>query len=484
MTCLYVDGDRERRRLVSRGSNTQSEISDTRSEFRRDYCRVIHCPSFRRLIGKTQLFPGVESDFFRNRLTHSLEVAQVAKQIAADINQGHSEFQDQDRKLDLDLMEVSALIHDLGHPPFGHTGEKILNEMMEGNGGFEGNAQTIRIVARLEKKDVLQDENVKHPVCEQKDRRVGLNLTYRSIASGLKYDRVMPLDGKVTPAEGQPRKAGYYTSEKDLIDLIRSKILRAGTERELKTVECQIMDIADDIAYSTYDLEDTLKAEFETPLSMLASTEHTLQKVKEKISEDMGLQISTSEIRQILNWVFDDLAQRLESTQASEEFSKISRLWQYSQDIARNGYFRTAVSSTLLREFSHGIIARYNPDEPALSTVNLKEDVRVKVSILKHFCYQAVISSPRMRIVEFRAREIVKVLFETLVERAEKDKTIRILKELLPRDYQSIVDGFSGDERMQVRTVCDFISGMTDRYALEFYGRIKSENPATIFKPF
>ena len=122
-----------------------------RSPFRRDYARLLHCPAFRRLQGKTQLFPGAESDFFRNRLTHSLEVAQIAKSITLRINSVHPCFWDD--PIDVDLVETAALAHDLGHPPFGHNGERAARHVYAQKGGFEGNAQTLRILARLEKKE-------------------------------------------------------------------------------------------------------------------------------------------------------------------------------------------------------------------------------------------------------------------------------------------------------------------------------------------
>ncbi len=126
-----------------------------RSVWRVDFARLVHSPAFRRLQGKTQLFPG-ESDFFRNRLTHSLEVAQIAKSIALKLNYEYfRDATDEDHKISTDLVEFAALAHDLGHPPFGHNGEAALDECMRGIGGFEGNAQTLRILARLEKKEPL-----------------------------------------------------------------------------------------------------------------------------------------------------------------------------------------------------------------------------------------------------------------------------------------------------------------------------------------
>ena len=121
-----------------------------RTPWSRDYARLIHSPSFRRLQGKTQLFPGQESDFFRNRLTHSQEVAQISKSIAIKLNYDLNK-KNQNYEIDPTLAEFAGLAHDLGHPPFGHLGERALNKKMIDSGGFEGNAQTLRILTKLEK---------------------------------------------------------------------------------------------------------------------------------------------------------------------------------------------------------------------------------------------------------------------------------------------------------------------------------------------
>src|SRR6516162_9768009 len=130
--------------------------SNYRSDFERDYARILHSPAFRRLMGKTQLFPSDENDFFRNRLTHSLEVAQIASSIARRINRTNNFY----KKYPINerLCELAALAHDIGHPPFGHNGELSLNGLMNGSGGFEGNAQTLRILSKLEKKDLIGDD--------------------------------------------------------------------------------------------------------------------------------------------------------------------------------------------------------------------------------------------------------------------------------------------------------------------------------------
>lgn len=142
---LYTDDDRQRV-MPEADPGAQSG----RTAFRRDFGRLLHSPSFRRLQGKTQLFPGHESDFFRNRLTHSLEVAQVAKGVALRLNALEPCFHDD--PIDTDLVELAALAHDLGHPPFGHNGERALDDCMKRTGGFEGKAQTLRLLTVIEKR--------------------------------------------------------------------------------------------------------------------------------------------------------------------------------------------------------------------------------------------------------------------------------------------------------------------------------------------
>jgi|GEM_PF-3748023 len=169
---LYTDQDWQRD-VVEDGVREQ-----WRQESRRDYARVTHSPSFRRLQGKTQLFPGHESDFFRNRLTHSLEVAQIAEAIAHRVNHDNPYFSK--NPINTRLCATAGLIHDLGHSPFGHNGELALDDKMRKYGGFEGNAQTLRIITRLEKKITrvpLTEHETSIAGLSDGDTRAGLNLT-------------------------------------------------------------------------------------------------------------------------------------------------------------------------------------------------------------------------------------------------------------------------------------------------------------------
>ena len=455
-----------------------------RSEFRRDYARLIHSPSFRRLDGKTQLFPVMESDFFRNRLTHSLEVAQIAKSIALKLNEEDEHLQS--HPVDTDLVEFAALAHDLGHPPFGHNGEAMLNDLMSNAGGFEGNAQTLRILAVTEKKG---------------DNGAGLNLTYRSLAAVLKYDRKIPgVPGKFSKcrkeSSAQQLTKGYYASEEDLVAEIKGRIAngRSMPDGGFKTMECHIMDVADDIAYSVYDLEDALKAEFISFVDIFGANEALLDKVAGKVESKLsGAAIGPKDVQMILvELLLQDLknlkgellnvggasADDRNDTRVDDDpyalVDRIAPIKGLIDKFSKSGSYRSQITSRLVSAAIDAVTLSYNEEFPELSIVDFTPDYRRKIEVLKNFVYCSIIESPRLKVAEYRGAEIVRAIFDALDGRSGHL--------LLPDDYKGLYDGAVGDAKKRV--ICDFIAGMTDRYAIEFYGRLKSENPQTIFKPF
>ncbi len=464
MIPLYKDSDYQRESVSSK--NAEDNLVAYRTPFRHDYARLIHSPAFRRLQGKTQLFPGHESDFFRNRLTHSLEVAQIAKSIANKLNTEHDYFKE--NNIDTDLVEFAALAHDLGHPPFGHNGEKALDDCMKPYGGFEGNAQTLHILAKLEKKrtqnggvDLIDNEGI--------DQRLGLHLTYRSLASILKYDNKILLRRK----KSSPLSKGYYSTESDLVKRIRESVSPGIGKSHFKCVECCIMDIADDIAYSTYDLEDGLKGGFISPLSILSdvvTNSELLDRVWTKVKKSVEIK-TESEIISELNDLFSDV---LQPVNHEEDNEKALRVYLASSYLNDNGYLRTGFTSQLVHKFVEGIEVEFNEKAPSLTYVKLGDKIRQTVEILKHLNFEVVIMSSRLKVVEYRGYEVVKTIFEAI------DSDDGHL--LLPPDYRlAYTRLMNTDERK--RLICDFVAGMTDKYAIEFYSRIKGGGQ-TIFKPF
>ena len=309
MPPLYGESDSAR---LAEGNKASTE--DYRSAWRRDQARLIHCPSFRRLQGKTQVFPGHEGDFFRNRLTHSLEVAQIAKSIAIKLNSTFAEFEAPEHKLEPDLVEFAGLAHDLGHPPFGHNGEEALDHLMRDFGGFEGNAQTLRILSRLEKKAFLDAPIGPQPEHGQAELRCGLNLAFRSLASVLKYDRPIPERFDDRSAPGVMK--GYYRDDAELVRNIKKAVVGDEYAIDFKTVECSIMDIADDIAYSTYDLEDVFKSGVLKPMDLFVLDKSIYNAVLETINKRLRKEygddadaVDEADIKQILHYLLVDLFQ-------------------------------------------------------------------------------------------------------------------------------------------------------------------------------
>ena len=432
-----------------------------------DFARVIHSPCFRRLQGKTQLFPSDESDFFRNRLTHSLEVAQIAEAIAVKLNHEHVFFQKQ--PIRPKLCATAGLMHDLGHPPFGHNGERALNEKMAKFGGFEGNAQTIRIVSRLERK-------IKKTRPEGGwDERLGLDLSSRTLLSALKYDQELPQAGNL----GKFTK-GYYSDDKTLIELAKDAVYSDWRARgTIKTIECYIMDIADDIAYSTYDLEDSFKAGFLSPIDLISCNDSLLDNVAVEVTRTSGINISAEKALKILTDLFDDIVSNeaigeFAGDQSARDLVVAIAAYKNSSNMASSGYTRTLFTSDLVSEIVEAIQVEMDDDCPALSKAYLSEDALLKVETLKHFTYASMISSSRVQVAEYRGKQIVSEIFDALSD----DKGVR----LLPLDIRELYK-LAPDMPQKMRVVCDFIAAMTDRYALELYARLKSTSGETIFKP-
>lgn len=453
-----------------------------RDVFRKDYARLLHAPAFRRLQGKTQLFPGVESDYFRNRLTHSLEVAQIAEGIASRLNATSVPIAFPGASISTSLVQFAALAHDLGHPPFGHNGEHALDALMREHGGFEGNAQTLRIVAAVERKLVQVDGGATTA------STFGLDLTYRSLAAVLKYDRLIP----AVRGEGDRFEKGYYGTEADLVAEVKRRVAPGlPDDQPFKTVECAIMDIADDIAYSTYDLEDSLHAGFVSPLSLASSLvndrvvqEQVLRKTNRALKEANHDEVtSVAELLEVIVEVFGiELSPTVQMVLAREdkEFQGNEPLlanlegWITNQELTTNSLFRTQLTAERVGRLIAAVEFVPNTDFPQLSSVTMNRSALLQVEVLKHLNYELVIRSPRLAVVEHRGKELVSTLFKTLCDSRGS---------LLPDDWRArYVEAEAIDISAANRVVCDYVACMTDRYAAELHERLFG-NGASIFKP-
>jgi len=237
---FYVAFDRD---YLSNDANP-GRTPDYRTVFHQDRDRIMFSPAFRRLQAKTQVFQAGEYDFYRTRLTHSLEVSRIAESIAIWLRVARPEVQ-----VDLHLLESICLAHDLGHPPFGHAGERALNTLMEPYGGFEGNAQTLRLLAQT--------------IYSRTEGRGGMSPSRALLDGVLKYKRLHRDRGGETnhfiyDAQAEILKFCFGTDD-------LPAVLGSEDANRFQSLECQIMDLADDIAYSCFDIVDGAKARFLTP---------------------------------------------------------------------------------------------------------------------------------------------------------------------------------------------------------------------------
>ena len=232
-----------------------------RRAFARDKARVLHSAGLRRLSAKTQVMSAGADDFPRTRLTHTLEVAQIGRELGDALG------------CDPDLVETACLVHDLGHPPFGHNGEEALHKASLDIGGFEGNAQTFRLLTRLESKTIRDG------------RSLGLNLTRATLDAATKYPWAF---------DGKNPKFGFYEEDKEIFDWVRLNV-----KSQTKVFEAQVMDIADDIAYSVHDIEDAIYGQHFSPLAL--DSEPEFKEVVKLAATEYAPEINEDNLNKALN---------------------------------------------------------------------------------------------------------------------------------------------------------------------------------------
>ena len=398
--------------------------TDARSDFERDRSRVIHSAAFRRLQGKTQVFTTGESDFYRTRLTHSLEVAQIGKGLALRLG------------ADTDLVEAICLLHDIGHPPFGHAGESELKELMQPHGGFEANAQNIRLFTQLERKHKDYD---------------GLNLTRAVIDGQLKYKNQYTGTEKKFVYADSACWVNWASSE-------ASKSVAYG-EASAKSFECQIMDWADDIAYAIHDLEDSIHARY-IDASTFRKDDPRIKTAIHQTKADIAKTCpnATSYVEPI----YVDFIRRLyklnpnlnpKADYTSPRENSVLRKQMTSELIGR---YIDAASRTKKRNFSAQFKSyRYAYD------VYVPIEKRIEITLVKKIMIYCVFSAPQILTLEEKGKFIIRQLFHKFME----------YPKLLPEDWKEL-DIDSDNELSKARLVSDYISGMTDNYAQQTYSKL------------
>ncbi|MUV07010.1 dNTP triphosphohydrolase [Planococcaceae bacterium Storch 2/2-2] len=420
--------------------------SDKRDNFQRDYARILYSDSFRRLEGKMQLLDVVPGAYHRNRLTHSLEVSQIARSIArilsdeAGLREAYT--------YDAFVIEAGALAHDIGNPPFGHKGEEALQLKVSSNGGFEGNAQGYRILTHLE---------TKYP------NKRGLNLTLRTLSSVVKYFRPYPqkkVDLKQRNAQEvsieQPTKFLYeddYRSLAKAIDAIDLPQSIDPCHLRPRTLDAQIVDIADEIAYCAHDLEDGLKrGHFQLSIVMYY------------LKEQLRHNDTHSLYRRFAGWVEKSqrfafsLSTKGEKIPDTERFRDI-----FLKELTSNIVHELSIDVAMLPLSAEEKVRKHSINDYELGFRTLGPLVRA----LKRTNVKLSEEVPTIYIYEQLGKKVVDGLFEAFMNEQ--------WNRLLPTSYRrdaTLIDENTYDETKRKRHVADYVAGMTDPFAIQTYQKI------------
>ena len=417
----YSAADEERR--------LPEEHQSGRTDFQRDRGRLLHSSALRRLAAKTQvLSPAAATDNARNRLTHSLEVAQIGREVALTLG------------LAPDVVETACLAHDLGHPPFGHNGEAALNAWAAGFGGFEGNAQTLRVLTRLEPKAVGPD-----------GRSYGLNLTRASLDASTKYPWPRGEAETAGPSGGRV-KFGAYEDDREVFAWIR-----AGAPAGRPCVEAQLMDLSDDVAYSVHDFEDAILGEYIDPMILAAPGGHDAL------------------IAVVAEWS----AHAFDPAELSEAFDRLAALplWPRSWTGSHADAARLKnLTSTLIGRFARAAIAHTREAHPAAAIVRYGADIvvpreiRAEIAVLKGIVAAYVMRADERRPLYREQRELLTEL---------ADELWRTGPVWLDPPFADAWLQAPGDDARR-RVIVDQIATLTDRSALALHERIAAGGPAPV----
>jgi len=409
----------------------KADAGDFRTAFQIDRDRVLHTPTFRRLQNKTQVFWSGEYDFYRTRLTHSLEVAQIGKSICYWLKSRSDGPLEPDFFIDPDLVEAICLSHDLGHPPFGHAGERTLNHLMQRYGGFEGNAQTLRLLT----------ERIFSA------KRSGMDPT-RAFQDGVLKYKTLWTELKTTDNK-PPEHHFIFDEQQHHLDWAMGgrdfpTELTPGKSRDrFKSIECQVMDWADDTAYSLNDLSDSVRAGFLNIEKIEAWAEKHGQPISEGSS--LGDLIRSIRRKRVDPFVGKRIGQYIQATHLEMDTNFLSAETQRYR-------YRLCIDPT----------------------------IQAESALFKKLAFEVVFLSPQLKQLEHKGSRMLRQLWEVLGERYISGNRIDGQDfQLLPADTAEEISA-APDEAARARLVCDFLAGMTDGYAARTYKRLFSPDFGSI----
>ena len=396
--------------------------SRARTAFERDRARLVHSSALRRLADKTQVLGPATDDFVRTRLTHTLEVAQVGRELGKSLG------------CDPDVVDTACLAHDLGHPPFGHNGERALAQLAAEIGGFEGNAQTLRLLTRLEPK-----------VIDELGRSAGLNLTRASLDASVKYpwglgEGPARSDGAANP------KFGVYPDDREVFGW-----LRTGAPEGVRCIEAQVMDLADDISYSVHDVEDAVvggKIDF----AYLNDDEHRARVVA-AVLEWYGPDTPADALDAAMDRL---VAAHLWQTDFQGSRAELAQLKNTTSQLI--GRFVRAAEAATRAQFGGGPLTRY-----AAELVVPPETV-AEILVLKGLAVAYVMGPRESEPLYQSQRDMLTELVEVLFERAPTG-----LEPAFAADWEA-----AEDEGARLRVVVDQVASLTDISAAQWHARLVS----------
>lgn len=415
---------------------------DLRNPFQRDRDRVLYSPEFRRLSGVTQVASASEGDFFHNRLTHSLKVAQVGRRLAERLLKEYPAEVEAWGGLDPDVVETAGLAHDLGHPPFGHDGEEVICRAVEGlgqNDGFEGNAQSFRIVTRLAAHtDNIQDlDSVRGA-----DSYTGLNLTRATLNAILKYPWLRGESGY------RHKKWGVYDTDNEQFRWVRDNLSDEHT-----TLEAKLMDWADDVTYAVHDLEDFYRAGL-IPI-------HLLQRGTER---DSFLEDVNKRKPNLVQEIFssEEAPRRLEDALRSILGTMILLDTPYNGERLQQILIDSVTSALITQFITDSAIKICEPSGER--SVAIDPYIQLQVKLLKELTRYYVIDHPRISSIREGQKEMLRKLFEIYMDALEGSRK----RTLLPQATRDRPDS----DDCAPRLVADLLAGMTERQVIQNYQRL------------